>query len=375
MGSEHSDLELVRRARRGERSAFATLIERHYPALRSTCRRALRDSDLAGDAAQQATLTAMLGLDRLRDDERFGSWLIGIGLNVCRSMLRRRVDGQGLVEGLGRSADAYTQEADPARAAEVAEVEARVRAAIAGLPRGQQEAVTLFYLAGLTQAEIAERLGTAPGAIKTRLHKARVSLRASLNELWKETYAMPTETPVLLPMHVADLRRIADAGDEADADMIRNIVYLEDDAGSRRLPIWIGQAEAIALAVALEEVELPRPWTHQLTAALLLAAGGKLREVRIVELTDSVFYAQIILSDGAEVDARPSDALTLAVHLSVPIYVDHAVLEQSDSIAERERSEADQAREVGADAGAIVRETQARLEREAQRYRGKGTAA
>src|ERR1700749_3035627 len=90
MGSERSDRELVRAARQGERVAFATLIERHYPALRSTCRRALRDSDLAGDAAQQATLTAMLGLDRLRDDERFGSWLIGIGLNVCRSMLRGR---------------------------------------------------------------------------------------------------------------------------------------------------------------------------------------------------------------------------------------------------------------------------------------------
>ena len=95
---------------------------------------------------------------------------------------------------------------------------------IAGLPRGQQEAVALYYLAGLTQAEIAERLGKAPGAIKTRLHRARRSLRASLNELWKEAYAMPTD---LLPMHVADLRRTSGA----DPDSIRNIVYLEDDAG------------------------------------------------------------------------------------------------------------------------------------------------
>jgi bifunctional DNase/RNase len=256
---------------------------------------------------------------------------------------------------------------DPAVAAEIAEVESRVRAAIAGLPRGQQEAVTLFYLAGLTQAEIAERLGTAPGAIKTRLHKARQSLRASLNEVWKEYFAMSTETPALVPMHVADLRRMADT----DPESARNIVFLEDDAGSRRLPIWIGAAEATALAVALEELELPRPWTHQLTAALLQAAGGKLREVRIVELTESVFYAQIILSDGTEVDARPSDALTLAVHLGAPIYVAQAVLDQSDTLAERERSEADQAREVGDDAGAIVRQTQERLAREAERYKGK----
>jgi bifunctional DNase/RNase len=231
--------------------------------------------------------------------------------------------------------------------------------------------VTLFYLAGLTQAEIAERLGTAPGAIKTRLHKARRSLRASLNELWEEYFEMPTETSALVPMHVADLRRTADA----DPELARNIVFLEDDAGSRRLPIWIGAAEATALAVALEELELPRPWTHQLTAALLQAAGGKLREVRIIELTESVFYAQIVLSDGTEVDARPSDALTLAVHLGAPIYVAQAVLDQSDTLADRERSEADQAREVGEDARAIVRDTQERLAREAERYRSKGQAA
>jgi RNA polymerase sigma factor (sigma-70 family) len=367
MGSGLDDRELVRLARQGERVAFATLIERHYPALRSTCRRALGDSDLAGDAAQQATLTAMLGLDRLRDDERFGSWLIGIGLNVCRSMLRRRVDVPGGVEALANTY-APIAEGDPAVAAEVAEVEARVRAAIAGLPRGQQEAVALYYLAGLTQAEIAERLGTAPGAIKTRLHKARRSLRASLNELWKEAYAMPTD---LLPMHVADLRRTSGA----DPDSIRNIVYLEDDAGARRLPIWIGPAEAIALAVVLEEVQLPRPWTHQLTAALLQAAGGSVREVRIVELTDSVFYARIILTDGPEVDSRPSDALTLAVQLGAPIYVDKAVLDRSETLADPERSEAETARERGDDAGAIARDTQDRLEREAQRFRDKGTAA
>jgi RNA polymerase sigma factor (sigma-70 family) len=363
MGCKLSDVELVGLARQGERGAFAVLIDRHYGSLRGACRRVLGRVDLAEDAAQQATLTALLGLERLRNDDRFGSWLIGIGLNVCRSMLRDGARQPRALEALPEGGPS----ADPAAAVEVAEVEARVRAAIAALPRGQQEAVTLFYLAGLTQAEIAERLGTAPGAIKTRLHKARQSLHASLNELWKEYFAMTTETSALVPMHVADLRRTADA----DPESVRNIVFLEDDDGSRRLPIWIGAAEATALAVALEELELPRPWTHQLTATLLQAAGGKLREVRVVELTESVFYAQIILSDGTEVDARPSDALTLAVHLGAPIYVAEAVLEQSDRLAERERSEADEARQAGADAGAIVRETQERLAREAEHFKGK----
>jgi hypothetical protein len=364
MGCELRDAELVHLARQGESGAFAMLLDRHYAPLRNTCRRALRDTELAADAAQEATITALLGLERLRDDERFGSWLIGIGLNVCRAMLRSRARQARTLEV---PLDAGPAGQDPADAAEVAEAEAHIHAAIAGLPRGQQEAVALFYLAGLTQAEIAERLGTAPGAVKTRLHKARRSLRASLNELWKENYAMTTETPALVPMHVADLRRTADA----DPDSARNIVFLEDDEGLRRLPIWIGAAEATALAVALEELELPRPWTHQLTAALLKAAGGKLREVRIVELTEAIFYAQIILSDGTEVDARPSDALTLAVHLGAPVYVAEAVLDRAKNLAEGERAEAQSARERGDDAGAIARDTTERLAREAQRYKGR----
>src|SRR5690349_18374366 len=113
MDSELGDRELVGLARQGRRGAFASLIERHYPALRSTCRRALGDSDLAGDAAQEASLTALLGLERLRDDERFGSWLIGIGLNVCRTMLRRRVDGPVVIESLADGAPP-TAEGDPA---------------------------------------------------------------------------------------------------------------------------------------------------------------------------------------------------------------------------------------------------------------------
>src|SRR5947209_4182952 len=150
MGSNPHDADLVRLARRGDRAAFALLIERHYPALRSTCRRALRDSESAGDAAQQAALTALLGLERLRDDERFAAWLIGIGLNVCRAMLRSRTQHPRAMESLPDREAAFAAD-DPAAVVEVAEVEARVRAAIGALPRGQQEAVALFYLAGLTQ--------------------------------------------------------------------------------------------------------------------------------------------------------------------------------------------------------------------------------
>ena len=111
---------------------------------------------------------------------------------------------------------------------------------------------------------------------------------------------------------------------------------LEEVGGDRRLPIWIGMPEALSLVAALEEVELPRPGPYHFAQALLAAAGGALREVRVSRLADSVFYAVAVLADGSEVDARPSDALTLALVTGAPITVEPAVLDASEHFA-RER--------------------------------------
>lgn len=327
MPAHPPDSALLRRARRGDRGAFSALIERHYPALLASCARALGDADLARDAAQQASLSAMLGLDRLRDDERFGAWLIGIGLNVCRSMPSARSRQTSSLEALlgeGRIGEPPALEPGPADHAETAELSTRVRVAIAGLPPGQRQAVALSYLAGLTHAEIADELGTSPGAVKTRLHKARKSLRAPLFELWKEHFVMTDQPTDLVPMHIAELQRTAGT----DPAAVRHIVFLTDEQGRHRLPIWIGPAEATALAVILEDVQLPRPGVYQFAAGLLAAAGGQLREVRITALTHSTFYAEVVLTSGATVDSRPSDALTLALVAGAPIRVAPAVLDQ-----------------------------------------------
>jgi RNA polymerase sigma factor (sigma-70 family) len=345
---------LVREAQRGDKRAFAVLVERHYPALLAGCRRMLCDREAARDAAQEAVLRAMLGIDRLADRARFGAWLVGIGLNVCRSLLRapdRRHSSLDLL----RDEPTASAAALPDHAV-AAELVVRVRAAVAELPSGQRDAVILFYLAGLTQAEAAEGLGTRPGAIKTRLHKARSALRARLAD-YKEEVPVTDQPSELIPMHIAELRRTA-AAEPLEA---RHIVFLEDDHGKHRLPIWIGHAEATALAVVLDRVELPRPGLYQFAAALLSAAGAKLHEVRIVELTDSTFYAQAILADDAVIDARPSDALTLALLTGSPIHVAAAVLERTAAQQEALRDLLDEAETAPDDAHTIADDVRRRI--------------
>lgn len=360
MSAGDQDRVLVSRARDGDRGAFALVVERHYPMLLASCRRALEDAELARDAAQQAVLTAMLGLPRLREDERFGAWLIGIGLNVCRSLMRSHRPSVASLDGLIDRHEAPEPVAsDPGlqQQVESAEVASRVRAAVGQLPPGQRHAVTLFYLAGLTHGEIAEEVGTQPGAVKTRLHKARHSLHNPLEPLWKEYFAMPTPTQELIPMRIADLRRTAGADPSAQ----RHVIFLEEIDGDRRMPIWIGPAEATGLAVILEKVELPRPGVFHFAAALLNATGGKLSEARIVKLTDAIFFAQAVLTDGTTVDARPSDALTLAALTGCPINVAADVLDHADERQPELRDLVEDALRAEDDASALAEEAKARI--------------
>src|SRR5262245_66484040 len=121
-----ADAVLVRRARGGDRDAFAALIARHHATLLACCRRMVGQH--AGDAAQDRVLTAMLSLARLRDESKFGAWLVGIGLNACRALLRPGPMGSDPpVEAL-RSAVAGGS--DPTAVVEQREVSALVRAAI-----------------------------------------------------------------------------------------------------------------------------------------------------------------------------------------------------------------------------------------------------
>ena len=326
-----ADIDLVTRARRGDTAAYGELVRRHRSALYANCVGLLKDAALAEDAAQEAILRAMLGVGRLRDPERFSAWLTGIGLNVCRGMMRTRSRGDWSWQAIqGGHLDGFEQDAaDPQVAAEASDTALGVRVAVAALPSGQRQAVVRFYLEGLTIAETAQKLGIGAGAVKTRLHKARVTLRRRLADLWKEAVMPATRDQDAVEVRVADVRRAVPEQDVPTYHM----VVLEEVAARRRLPIWIGEYEGTAIALQMEGVRAPRPLTFGFMADILQAAGARLREVRISKLVDGTFYAVADVEgrDGRrEVDCRPSDAISLSLSTGAPMRVVEGVFAASD---------------------------------------------
>lgn len=110
------------------------------------------------------------------------------------------------------------------------------------------------------------------------------------------------------------------------------IVILRNEEGSEYLPIWIGVFEANAIALKLEGVEPPRPMTHDLMSSLVAALAAEVVKIVICDLQESTFHARIVLhnQDGEiEVDARPSDAIALALRVEAPIFVNEEVFQKA----------------------------------------------
>jgi RNA polymerase sigma factor (sigma-70 family) len=315
---------LVEAARGGDRAAFALLIERHWPLLIGLCRRALADPAWAEEAAQEAALHALLHLHALRQPARFGAWLGGIGLNVCRMLLRTRTQGSVLwdsLDGTHALDEMIDWRRGPAELAEEAEVRERITAAVTALPHGQRAAVTLFYLAGHTHAETAAALGVKVGAVKTRLHKARHTLRQRLQIFVEEEQMTSIPDDSIIPVRVIDIRRRKPAGRAG----VPYCAVLEAVGSGDRSVLLVGAFEGECLAGSLTGAATSRPLPYDLTVAMLASSGASVREVRIKGLTAAVIYATITTEAHGTIaafDARPSDALNLALLAKAPIFVD-----------------------------------------------------
>ena len=163
--ADETDVELVARARGGDKDAFGELAERYSPMARRIARRMVSHHDLADDLVQEALVQAYLSLRYLKDDRRFRSWLYGIVLNVCRGFLREQkvrelsladVTGGLQLEAVPLSASSTAP--DPHEIAEQRELHALVLDAIHALSPKDRAATLLFYFEALSVREIAALL-------------------------------------------------------------------------------------------------------------------------------------------------------------------------------------------------------------------------
>ncbi|MCZ0940092.1 MAG: DUF151 domain-containing protein [Caldilineaceae bacterium] len=328
-----TDRELVRRAQQGERQAFDQLILRHQPIALSLAIRIVGDRERGLELTQEAVLHAYLSLDRLRKPDSFRAWLCGIVVNLCKSHLRRpRVETLSLelLSG-GRSFDSLPfpdSAPQPHQAAETRETHHLVLAAIAQLSPPNRDAVLLYYFEQLSVRETAALLQISVPAVKGRLHKSRRKLRDQLRSTFTEwqprpTTAQQTRSKQMIPVTVLDILK-----PEPEKD--HRILVLNDESLRRLLAIWIGPYEADDIALSLRGTKLHRPMTFTFMADVLDKAGVQIKSVTVSALEQNVFYATVHAQRGEDcftIDARPSDAIALALRTQTPIFAAPEVME------------------------------------------------
>lgn len=143
----------------------------------------------------------------------------------------------------------------------------------------------------------------------------------------------------------------------------QRVVILKEKDSDRYLPIWIGPAEADAIAVKLQDLSVPRPLTHDLLRTIIDDLGGSVKHVLVSDLQNDTFYAKIVIQvngDLREVDSRPSDAMALAVRTQVPIFADESVMEKAGILLDKETGKPIAPGATGEGEGAEVKEEELR---------------
>ncbi|MCD9198107.1 bifunctional nuclease family protein [Aeromicrobium wangtongii] len=125
------------------------------------------------------------------------------------------------------------------------------------------------------------------------------------------------------------MREVEVVGVRVEMPTNQPLVLLREVEGARYLPIWIGAVEASAIAYAQQGTPTARPLTHELMQRIIEGLGDELREVRILDVREGIFFAVLVFSSGVEVEARPSDSIALALRTGSRIVCSEDVLDEA----------------------------------------------
>ncbi len=337
------DANLVARVLAGDKSAFGDLIDRHRAGAVVFARRLVARAD-AEDVVQDALIAAFLALRNLRSPDRFKSWLLGIVINLCRTRLRVRREGYFDDRYGGRAIAGFRFE-DAAPSAEfiqeTRELHGIISEAVGALPNEMQETVLLHYVEGLKLGEIAVLIEVPLGTIKARIHRARERLRITLaSEIGLGPNRERKGGDSMIEVTVDDVVVRSPKNEEAkwlaegkDYKLgLLRVILLKERSRNRVLPIWVGAGEGDIIAMLLSNISAVRPTPWDLTARLLEVGEMKIEKVAVIALRGITFIATMWINakgKTSEVDARPSDAIALALRADAPIFVTPEVFEQA----------------------------------------------
>ncbi len=192
-GVDASDLELVRRAQRGERGAFDLLVLRYQHKVIKLVARLLRDPTEAEDVAQEAFVKAYRALGSFRGDSAFYTWLYRIAVNTARNAMasrqRRPLDYEAeLSEGEQSTVESRLRHTDTPEATVLSEeIRETVNRAVAALPEDLRTAIILREVEGLSYEEIAAAMDCPVGTVRSRIFRAREAIDRSLHPLLDES--------------------------------------------------------------------------------------------------------------------------------------------------------------------------------------------
>jgi RNA polymerase sigma-70 factor (ECF subfamily) len=348
--TSEDDKSIVERVLRGDKTAFGELITRYRGRALAFARRLLGNT-YDEDAVQEAFLAAFLKLENLRDHDRFSAWVFGILANVCHSRLRLLREGY-FHDVLGGQAMVGFRLEDFEPSAESVfesrELHRLISLAIEALPEEQREAVRLHYFQGLKLNEIAILTGSPIGTLKARLHHARDRLRDSLMSdlLLKPKQIIERGFPMMEVIVHDVVARTATSGEVKYQSAVKDgkvgpwrVILLKEISGPHILPIWVGPIEGDIIAMQLEHLELDRPTTFDLTTRLLSLGNTKLEKVAVTALRGNVYFATMWVNANGEVhevDARPSDAIALALLADAPIFITPETLTGNERVISEE---------------------------------------
>jgi len=203
---KQTDAELVTQALAGRPEAFAPLVRRYQDYAYGTAIGMLSDFDLARDVVQDAFLCAYRDLRKLKEPSRFGGWLHGIVKNTAHRALRELRKTQTLAEQLRRTAQLSAPPPGRDRSAGQSEIRTMVRRALAHLSQPNREAVSLYYVDGLSYADIAGFLSVSETTVRGRLYRGRAKLRKELSMV-----AQTFKEQQLPEDFAAEIKRLLDA--------------------------------------------------------------------------------------------------------------------------------------------------------------------